>query len=451
MGSHSLPKRLLCLLAAVALAAPFAPAEDWPQWGGPRRDFMVETPALAATWPAGGPKPLWSRALGEGYSAVVAEGNRLYTMYREKARLWQIGKEDQEVVVALDAATGNTIWEHRYDAPALPRMDLEYGPGPHSTPLIAGNRLFTVGAMGHFLALDKNSGRVLWSHNLHTEFGVTWGRGYSCSPLAYGDTVILVTGKPGKSVVAFQQSDGRIAWQKQDFDYGPGSPILIRVAGADATPGKAPGKSRAAAKASPKSAAAPEGQVQLVAFMANEVVGLDPANGELLWRHPHKTDWGLNISTPVWGDGNLLFLSSAYSGGSRVLRLKREGGATRVEQVWFSNRMRIHIGNAIRIGDYVYGSSGDFGPTPYTAVNIHTGQTAWQDRGIGRANAVLAGGKLILLDEDGNLALATASPEKLTIHSKAQVLDKVSWTPPTLAGTRLYIRDRKNLRAFDLS
>jgi hypothetical protein len=135
----------------------------------------------------------------------------------------------------------------------------------------------------------------------------------------------------------------------------------------------------------------------------------------------------------------------------RALRLARAGGKTTVEQLWFSNRMRIHIGNANRIGDYVYGSSGDFGPTPYAAINIHTGQIAWQDRGVVRANAVLAGGKLILLDEDGHLALATATPEKLIVHAKVQVLERNTWTPPTLSGSRLFIRDRKTLRAFDLS
>jgi outer membrane protein assembly factor BamB len=429
------------LLAAVVLAVPLAGAEDWPQWGGPRRDFMVDTPGLASSWPASGPKQLWKRELGEGYSAVIAEGDRLYTMYREKAKLWQIGKEDQEVVVALEAATGKTLWEHRYDAPELPKMNLEHGPGPHATPAIAGERLFTVGAMGHFFALDKKTGKVLWSHNFHQEFGVTWGRGYSCSPLVYRDTVILVTGKPGRSVMAFRQSDGSVAWQKHDFDYGPGSPILISVEAAGA-----PAKGKAVAKAAGR-----DREEQLVAFMAGEVIGLNPANGELLWRHPHATDWGLNISTPVWGPGNILFLSSAYSGGSRALRLARAGGKTTVEQLWFSNRMRIHIGNAIRIGDYVYGSSGDFGPTPYAAINIHTGQIAWQDRGVVRANAVLAGGKLILLDEDGHLALATATPEKLIVHAKVQVLERNTWTPPTLTGSRLFIRDRKSLRAFDLS
>ena len=423
------PVSLLLLIALLFVASCFGvtlafaqSGQDWPQWGGPNRNFVSSATGLAASWPSGGPRAVWSRSLGEGYSAIIAEGSRAYTMYREKPGMLQFGKKDQEVVVALNTADGKTLWEHRYDAPELPKMNLEYGPGPHATPLIAGNRLFTVGAMGHFFALDKNTGKVQWSHNLHDEFGVTWGRGYSCSPIAYKDTVILATGKPGHSVIAFRQADGRVAWKKQNFDYGPSSPILINV----------------------------DGQDQLVLFMADGPVALDPANGELLWTHPHKTDWGLNISTPVWGPGNLLFLSSAYSGGSRVLKLAQKAGKTTVEQLWFSSRMRIHFGSAVRVGDYVYGSSGDFGPAFLAGVDVKTGNVAWQDRSFSRASVLYADGKLVVLDEDGNLALATVSPQGVKVLARAQVLTNNAWTPPTLAGTRLYIRDRKTIRAFDL-
>jgi outer membrane protein assembly factor BamB len=415
-------QRFLVLFFFAASLPGAARAQDWPQWGGPNRNFVTTSSGLASTWPASGPRLLWSRDLGEGYSSVVVDGNRAYTMYREKAGLLSLGKKDEEVVVALDAATGKTIWEHRYDAPPLPRMNLEYGAGPHATPLIAGNRLFTVGTMGHFHAFDKASGRVLWSHNLYDEFGVVWGRGYSCSPIAYKDTLVLTTGRPGHSVIAFRQSDGGVVWKKHDIDYGPSSPILIHV----------------------------DGQDQLVLFMANGPVGLDPANGDLLWSHTHKTDWGLNISTPVWGSDNLLFLSSAYSGGSRVLHLMRAGGKTNVRELWFSSRMRVHFGTAIRLGDYVYGSSGDFGPAFLAAVEVKTGRVVWQDRSFARASLVYADGKFILLDEDGTLGLVTVSPTGPTVHARASVLSRNAWTAPTLAGTRLFVRDRKTLRAFDL-
>jgi hypothetical protein len=104
----------------------------------------------------------------------------------------------------------------------------------------------------------------------------------------------------------------------------------------------------------------------------------------------------------------------------------------------------------VRIGEYVYGSSGDFGPAPLTAVHVPTGKVAWQDRKFPKASLLYAGGRTIVLDEDGRLALATLAPEGLTVHAEAQILTKLSWTVPTLVGSRLYVRDRKTIAAFEL-
>jgi len=387
---------------------------EWPQWGGPGRNFVSNSKGLAASWPQSGPKQLWSRALGQGHSTIVVDGKALYTMY-------SVG--EQEVVIALAADTGKTIWEHKYDAPTA-GIDYEYGLGPHSTPLLAGDLLFTVGGAGMFHALDKKTGKVVWSHDLYKDLGGRkMGRGYSCSPLAYKNTVITTLGGQGQAYVAFNQKDGKLVWKNANLDMSPASPIVIKV----------------------------DGQDQLIAFMGKEIAGLNPDNGEVLWTHTHVTDWGLNISTPIWGDDNLLFVSSAYSGGSRVLRLTRAGGKTSVSELWFHRRLRIHHTTAIRIGDYVYGTSGDFGPAFFAAVNIKTGDIAFQDRSFPKSNLVYADGKLIILDEDGNLALATVTPEGLKVISKFSVLKNLAWTVPTLVGTKLYVRDRRTIAAFDLS
>ena len=406
------------LLASIfLLSAIFTNARaqsDWTQWGGPNRDFTTNSTGLAANWPNTGPRQLWSRPLGEGYSAILASGNTLYTMY---------SANEQEIVIALAADTGKTIWEYKYDSPHA-GMDYEYGSGPHATPLLVGDLLYTAGATGKLLALDKNTGKVAWSHDLWKELGGTKrDRGYSCSPIAYKNTIILTLGGAGQTLIAFNQKDGTVAWKNQTFQLSPASPIIVNV----------------------------DGQDQLIAFLGKVVAGLDPNNGNLLWSHPHVTEWGLNISTPVWGKDNLLFLSSAYSGGSRVLRLTQKDGKTTAEELWFHRRMRVHHGTAIRIGDYVYGSSGDFGPAFFTAVNVKTGEIAFQDRSFPKASFVLADGKLIILDEDGNLALATASPTGLKVISKASVLRNLAWTVPTLVGTKLYLRDRRTIVALDLS
>ena len=167
--------------------------------------------------------------------------------------------------------------------------------------------------------------------------------------------------------------------------------------------------------------------------------------GLLLRRHEHKTDYGMNISTPVWGGDNLLFISSAYDGGSRMLRLTRQEGKTNVDELWFTNRMRVHFGNAIRLGDYVYGSSGDFGPAFLVAVDVRTGQVLWQDRSFARASLVFADGKLIVLDEDGSLSLVTVSPTGAKVLARAEVLSRNAWdTADAYRHATLYPRPQNN-------
>jgi outer membrane protein assembly factor BamB len=387
---------------------------EWPQWGGPRRNFKSESVGLAASWPTEGPKRVWTRPLGEGYSSISASEGKLYTMYRNG---------DREVVISMEAATGKTVWEYSYDAPFTKEYDMANGPGPHATPLVAGGYVFTSGATSKLHCLDKQSGKLIWSRDLIKDFnGTVRVNGYSCSPLAYKNTVIMMVGGAGSAIVALNQKDGAVVWKKHDFKNSTSSPILINV----------------------------NGQEQIVAFMYGEIAGVDPENGELLWSHPHPTDYGLNTSTPVWGEDNLLFVSSGYNGGSRAIKLSRVEGKTTVEQVWAHRLMRVHFSNMIRVGDFVYGSSGDFGPAPFTAVNVKTGKVAWRDRSFPRASIVLADGRLIVLDEDGNIALATVSPEGLQVHAKVALLSNQSWTAPALVGTRLYLRDRKTVMAVDL-
>jgi outer membrane protein assembly factor BamB len=398
--------------------------EDWLQWGGPERNFMVQTKGLAASWPDGGPPRLWSRALGEGHSSILAEGGRLYTMARPAGLLSMIRRTQEEMVTALDAATGKTIWEFRYPAPTS-GLNFEYGAGPHATPLIAGDRLFATSTLKELFALDKATGRRLWSHDFIKEYGAgTPDRGYTCSPIAFRDTVIVTMGGAGQAVAAFNQQTGALVWKAGSFTGAPASPVLIDV----------------------------DGQTQLVVFGGDEVVGMDPATGATLWSHPHKTDWGLNISTPVWSaSDHLLFVSSAYGTGSRALELRQAGGKTTVTEKWFTNRMRVHIGSAIRLGETVYGSSGDFGPAFITAVDVRSGRVLWQDRGFSRAQLLYGDGKLIVLDEDGTLGLATVAPSGLKVLARASILDRIAWTPPTLAGTKLYVRDRANIAAYEMA
>jgi outer membrane protein assembly factor BamB len=329
----------------------------------------------------------------------------------------------EEVVAALDAATGKTIWEFKYPAP-IAGIQFDQGYGPHSTPLIVGDRLFAASSRSELFALDKATGKRIWSHDLPKEYNAPLtARGYSGSPILYNGSIIVTMGGPNQAVAAFDQQSGKLLWKAGYFVWAPASPILIDV----------------------------DKQPQLVVFGGDIVTGMDPSTGQQLWSHPHKTDWGLNISTPVWTpDSHLLFVSSAYGTGSRGLELRQAGGKTTVTEKWFSGRMRVHIGTVIRLGDYAYASSGDFGPAFISAVDMKTGTIAWQDRSFARAQLLYADGKLIVLDEDGVLGLATISPQGLKVLARAEILKNRAWTPPTLVGTTLYVRDRHTLAAYEL-
>ena len=137
------------LLSFVALCG--AASLEWPQWGGPHGDFKSDAKGLAASWPSTGPRKLWSRPLGEGYSAISVDGGTLYTMYRAGS---------DEIVVAADAATGKTIWEYRYDARFRPGMGMENGSGPHATPLVTDNGVYAIGILGNLLCLDSRPGNL---------------------------------------------------------------------------------------------------------------------------------------------------------------------------------------------------------------------------------------------------------------------------------------------------
>jgi outer membrane protein assembly factor BamB len=302
-------------------------------------------------------------------------------MYRPLGMLALVRRSQEEVIAALDAATGKTIWEYRY---ASPTGDLNYseGAGPHTTPLVTADRVFATGSRKELIALNKADGTVVWSHDMHKEYGAAYDdRGFACSPILYGDTVIVSMGGANQTVAAFNQRTGALAWKSGTFESSPSSPIVIDV----------------------------DGEKQLVYFAGDRIAGLNPASGQVLWTHPHKTDWGLNISTPLWSPSDhLLFVSSAYGTGSRVIELRQAAGKTTVTEKWFNARMRIHIGTAIRIGNVVVGSSGDFGPAFLTGVDITNGRILWQDRSFARAQLLFADGKLVVLDEDGTLGLATA-------------------------------------------
>jgi len=395
---------------------PAAPGVPWTQWGGPHRNFQTTATGLKDTWPASGPRVVWKRALGEGYSSPSVENGVLYTMY---------GKPREEVVVAANADTGQTLWERTNPMTFTSDAAQEQGNGPYSAPLIAGGRLFTTGVAGRLQCFEKQTGKLLWSQELVADHrGSRLMYGYASSPIAFRDLVIVPVGGPGRGLMAFQQADGKVAWSKTDLGNVYSSPLLIDIGGLE----------------------------QLVALLDGALVAVNPHNGDLQWQVPFKANYSIAVSTPVWGDGNILFVSAEYDAGAKVVRLDRTGLQTKPTELWSTNRLRLHHGNAMLIDGVFYFSSGGKGSQAIlSAVDAQTGKIYWQQRSIQKATFVWADQKLITLDEDGTLMIAHPSREGFRISATAPLLSRLSWTPPVLVGSRLYIRDRRELMCVDLS
>lgn len=387
---------------------------QWTQWGGPGRNFQLPAEAAARLWPKDGPKQLWARDLGDGYSSMVIASGTLYTMYR---------KGSQDVVIAVDPATGKTVWETPIDAPHPPGMNVEAGPGPHATPCIVGEKIFVTTVIAQLVALERNTGKIIWRKDLWKELkGNQLDRGYAASPLPYKENIIVPVGGPGRALVAFSQKDGRQVWSKGNANNSFSSPILITVDGKD----------------------------QIVNFTADGAMGQDAATGELFWSVNHKTQYDINAATPVWCESaKMIVVSSAYDGGARGIGLSGEGGRE-AKEVWHHRRLRVHHTNMVCKDGIVYGSSGDFGPAPLSAVDAKTGTVKWQTRAFSKASILLAGDKLFVTDDDGSVGMAKITNEGLEVLGEQQLLKANSWTVPMLNGKTLFVRDRHRMLALML-
>lgn len=407
---------LVIICALLTGMAALAGTSDWQQWGGPQRDFTADSSNLAAHWPETGPHQLWSQPIEYAHSAILVDGDTLYTMCR---------RGEQDTVLALDADTGTTRWEHRYDAPVIEGMDVAFGPGPHATPLIVGDRLFTIGAMVHLHCLDKETGKVHWSRNLHSEYGATFmGRGYGSSPIAWGDLIIVVLGSPDAGVAAFKQDTGALAWKSQPYRGSYASPLLAKINGED----------------------------HVILALSDHRVGLDPATGKTRWSAQVDQQSAAIMSSPMFVPPNRVLFTAAYGGGTRLFEITRATGGYEARELWHCRKFKVHHGNTLIRDGCVYGSSGDFGPAFLMGVDLERGKVKWRERGFAKATMVLAGEHAVILDETGTLALASLSPKGIDIHAKiADVLEEKAWTVPTIAGDRMYIRDYHHIKAFDLS
>ncbi|MCB1125098.1 MAG: PQQ-like beta-propeller repeat protein [Verrucomicrobiae bacterium] len=403
------------LLAAITLLAPL-PAADWSQWRGPDRDGLCQETGLLAEWPEGGPKLLWKTdGLGGGYTTPSFADGLIYGMGYV---------DNEEVVWALEEATGKPRWETRLD-PAF--TDMGYAEGPRCTPTIAGDQAFVLNGAGLLAALNARTGEVLWRQHLTKDFGgkMMSGWGYSESPLVDGDQVVCTPGGAKGSVAAFAKDSGKLLWQSADItDDASYSSLRIAEFG---------------------------GVRQYVQISDQSVYAVAANDGKLLWRADRKGRTAV-IPTPII-TGNLVYVTSGYGVGCNLFEVKVSGGKFSVEELYSNRSMVNHHGGVVLVDGRLYGYSDGKG---WICQDLKTGDMLWNEkRALGKGAILYADGRLYLRDEsgEGTMALIEASPKGYVEKGRFDQPDrsnKNSWPHPVIHDGRLYLRDQGVLLCYDV-
>jgi outer membrane protein assembly factor BamB len=400
---------LLALLGTVP-----APAADWPQFLGPNRDGT--TPETVEPW-TGPLKPLWTAPVGESHSSPVIAGGRVYAFYEPKG-------QNADALAAFDAASGKLLWEKSYDRPEFKPL---FGNGPRSTPVVGGGKVFTLGGTGILACWDARTGDRLWKVDTLAEFKTkNLFFGVSTSPILLGpDRLAVMVGGRGAGIVAFDTATGKTAWQATDDPASYSSPVLANN--------------------------------QLIVLTGAHLLGLS-RNGEKLWAVPFRDKLNESSTTPVVaGD---IVIGSSVTAGAVAVRIGEKDGRYTPEPLWKNEKLSCYFSTPVVVGEHLYmvNSTGQLlKPTiVLRCVELKTGKVLWEKPLTARYHAAALrcgpAGKerLLLLDDNGNLALLEPNPTGYKELAKTRVCGE-TWAHPALVDGKLYLRDDKNLICLPLN
>jgi outer membrane protein assembly factor BamB len=394
--------------AAPTASAPAAgAAPSWTDYRGPARDGVYRQGAVAGTWPAGGPRLLWKQPIGEGHASFVVARGVAYTIEQRRNR---------EVVSAYDIRTGHERWTDAWDAHFSEAMG---GDGPRATPTYADGILYALGAAGELRALRADSGAVVWRTNILRDAGagnLQWGM--SASPLIVDGKVIVQPGGRGASVVAYDASSGRPLWRTLDDMQAYVSPVLVTLAG----------------------------RRQVVTITGNRAIGLSVDDGALLWSYPWPTDNAINVAQPVVFGPSKLFLSSGYGKGAAAIEIAPDGDRFRATKLWEHTRMKNKLSSSVLLDGFVYGLDEGI----LSCVEAETGRVAWKAGRYGHGQLLLAGDRLLITTETGELALVRATPDRHEELARVPGIDGRTWNVPALEDGILLVRNAREMAAFDV-
>ena len=397
-----------------APASPDAPGDEervaaglWPDFRGPARDGRYEG-TIRTDWPSDGLRPLWRQPIGLDYASFVAADDRAFTIEQRRS---------QEVVATYDIDTGRELWTHGWDGEFVEYMG---GDGPRATPTYHEGRVYALGALGELRSLDAATGALVWRRNILTDSGaVNLDWGMSGSPLIVDDMVVVLPGGDrGRSVAAYDRLTGEPMWMSLDDKQAYTSPMLVTLAGVR----------------------------QLLVVSAERTMGLTVEEGRLLWEYPWVTQQGINVGQPLLLGGDRVFLSAGYGHGAAVFTVTRASESFSTQSVWQNNRMKNKFTSSVLSEDYIYGLDESI----LACIDAATGELRWKGGRYGYGQIILAGEHLIVLTENGDLALVRATPERHEELARFPAIEGRTWNHPIVIGGRLLVRNLREMAAFDL-
>ena len=388
-------------------------AQDWPQFLGPNRDGRYSGPPIAADWPGGSPKEVWRRPVGEGFAGPVVAGDRVFVFHR-------LG--DREVLDALAVATGEPLW--RYEYPTTYRDDFGFDEGPRAAPVVVDDRIVTFGAQGQLHVVSTATGERLWGVDTRAEFQFRKGFfGAAGSPLVENGRIMANIGGSEAGVVAFDLETGDVLWMATNDEASYSSGVGAEFAGVP----------------------------YAVFFTRNFLFGLDPANGAVRFQRPWRARMraSVNAASPLVVD-DLIFVSAQYGTGAGLFRVE----AGRLQELWVSDDvMSNHYATSVYDADIgvLFGFHGrqEYGPS-LRAVDLTTGEVHWNVDRFGAGTVTLAGDRLVIMRESGELVIADASLDGYAPLASTQVLPPTVRAYPALANGFLYVRNVETLIGLDL-
>jgi outer membrane protein assembly factor BamB len=391
---------------APAVPAPAAPY--WTDFRGPRRDGHYAERPIQTNWPSGGLTPLWKEPAGGGYASFVIVGGRAFTIEQ---------RGGEEVAAAYDVATGRELWTNRWTAAF---RELMGGDGPRATPTWSDGHVYVLGAAGELRCLEDATGRVAWRTNILADAGATnlqWGM--AASPLVVDDTVVVLPGGAGgRSVVAYERRTGTPAWSALEEQQAYASPMLVTLAGVR----------------------------QILVFSASRLMGITPNRGEVLWEYPWKTEYDANTGQPLVIGDSRVFISTGYGTGAAVVEVSAADGRLSAREIWRNIRMKNKFTSSVLQDGFIYGLDESI----LACLDAATGELKWKGGRYGYGQVLLASGHLIVLSEDGDLALVRATPERHEEVVRFPVLEGKTWNHPAMADGYLLVRNINEMAAFDL-